>query len=168
MEQRKQECFSPSSLGFYTRLGWDFFTLLLSSWTLLRSCQSSAKQQILWNQIAPKARAKYYKKTVMGRICLKCKSTRSGNSLKGARTKVTCANFFSVTVSVHFLFSATGNAGFLSRLQINCILSVIFMPREERMKRKIGRLIDTDMACLDRDSSWWRFQVFSNESRVAK
>ena len=48
--QWKHSCFSPSSLGFQSQLCLDFFSLLLSLSTVLRSNPSSAKQWI--SQIA--------------------------------------------------------------------------------------------------------------------
>ena len=60
--QKEPSCFPPSSSGFEARHGRDFFSLLLSWWTVLRSNQYSAKQWISQMQLAVTSRAEYYKK----------------------------------------------------------------------------------------------------------
>ena len=68
--QREHSCFPPSSPGFESRLSQDFFlreyfSLLLSSWTVLRTNPTSAMQWILQMQTAVTSvtsRVKYYKK----------------------------------------------------------------------------------------------------------
>ena len=60
--QWKHSCFPPSIPGFESRLSWDFFSLLLSLWTELRSHLSRAKQYISQMKLAVTSRAKYYKK----------------------------------------------------------------------------------------------------------
>ena len=59
--QRKHSCFPPSSPGFESCLYRDFFPLLLSLWTVLRSNPSSAKKQISQMRLAVTSRANHYK-----------------------------------------------------------------------------------------------------------
>ena len=61
LAQWKHSCFPPSSPGYESRLGQDFFSLLLSLWTVLRSNPSNAKQWISQMQLAVTSAAKYYK-----------------------------------------------------------------------------------------------------------
>ena len=68
--QRMQSCFSPRSPGFESRLRQDFFSLLLSWWTVLRSNPSSAKQWISQMQLAVTSRAKYYKKMSWAKLAI--------------------------------------------------------------------------------------------------
>ena len=51
----------PSSPGLKSQLLRDFFSLLLSLWTVLRLNPSSAKQWILQMQLVVTSRDKYYK-----------------------------------------------------------------------------------------------------------
>ena len=61
--QWKLSCFPPSSPGFKSQLRRDFFSLLLSSWTVLRSNPSSTKQWISQMLLlVATSGAKYYKK----------------------------------------------------------------------------------------------------------
>ena len=60
MAQRKHYCFPPSSPGFASRHHGDFFSLLLSWWTVLRLNPSSVKQRISQMQLVVTSRAEYY------------------------------------------------------------------------------------------------------------
>ena len=62
LAQWKHSRFPPSSPRFKSRLRLDFFSLLLSLWTVLRLNPSSAKQWISQMQLAVTFRAKCYKK----------------------------------------------------------------------------------------------------------
>ena len=69
--------------GIDSQLGWDFFSLLLSLWAVLRSNPPSAKQWISQMQLAMTFRAKYYKKEKnfffkgkKGQIFLKTRETQ--------------------------------------------------------------------------------------------
>ena len=61
--QRKHSRFPPSSPGFESQLCQDFFSWLLSLWTVLRSNPSSAQQWILQMQFMVTSRPKYNKKS---------------------------------------------------------------------------------------------------------
>ena len=68
--QRKHSCLPPSSPGFASQLHPDFtlrefFSLLISFWTVLRSNPSSAKQWISQMQLAVTSIARYFKKHFM-------------------------------------------------------------------------------------------------------
>ena len=60
VSQRKHSCFKPSSPGFESRLYREFFSIVLSLWTLLRSNPASAKQWISQMQLVVASRARYY------------------------------------------------------------------------------------------------------------
>ena len=65
---RKHSCFPFSSPWFETHQRQDFFSLLLSLWTALRSNTSSAEKWISQMQSSVKSRAKHYKKVVQSWI----------------------------------------------------------------------------------------------------
>ena len=58
----KHSCFPPSNSRFKSRLRRDFFSFLLSLWTVLRWNPSCAKQWISQMQLKVTSGAKYYKK----------------------------------------------------------------------------------------------------------
>ena len=59
IKRRKHYCFPPSSPRFESQLRWDFFSLLLSLRTVLRSNPSSAMQWISQVQLAVTSKAKH-------------------------------------------------------------------------------------------------------------
>ena len=93
--QRNHSCFPPSSPGFKSWLRQDFFSLLLSLWTVSRSNPfSCAKQWISQMLLAVTSWAKCYKKVISWRRLRRSYFGGSQKVLDFAKHKLDLQRFF--------------------------------------------------------------------------
>ena len=89
--ERKHSCFPPSSPGFESCLYQDYFPLLLSLWTVLRSNPSSAKKQISQMRLAVTSRANHYKN--INQLVLQCSKSHQFEVVWQLSDTDTCNTF---------------------------------------------------------------------------